>query len=101
MSPRTKEQFEQIRESRQQQIMDAGLELFAEQGYANCSIAQLARHTGISKGLMYNYFESKEALLSSIIEDGISEILDYFDPNHDGILSPEEMAGFIRKILIL
>jgi AcrR family transcriptional regulator len=98
MSPRTAKQFEEIRESRKQQIMDAALELFALEGYTNCSIAQLARHTGISKGLMYNYFKSKEALLEALIEEGISEILDYFDPNHDGILTSEELAGFIRKI---
>ena len=98
MSPRTAKQFEEIRESRKEQIMNAALELFAREGYANCSIAQLARHAGISKGLMYNYFESKEALLVTIIEDGISEILDYFDPDHDGVLTTEELDGFIRKV---
>lgn len=98
MSPRTAKQFEEMRESRKEQIMNAALELFAREGYANCSIAQLARHAGISKGLMYNYFESKEALLVTIIEDGISEILDYFDPNHDGVLTTEELDGFIRKV---
>ena len=98
MSPRTPEQFEEIRESRRQQIMDAALELFAQQGYANCSIAQLANHTGISKGLMYNYFESKEALLVAITEDGMREILEYFDPDHDGVLSTEELTGLVSKI---
>jgi len=98
MSPRTAEQFEEMRKSRRQQIMDTALELFAQQGYANCSIAQLAKHTGVSKGLMYNYFESKEALLVAIIEDGMREILDYFDPDHDGVLTTEELTGFIRKV---
>ena len=98
MSPRTPEQFEQMRKSRRQQIMDTALELFAHQGYANCSIAQLANHSGISKGLMYNYFESKEALLEAIIEEGMREILDYFDPDHDGVLTTEELTGFVKKI---
>ena len=98
MSPRTPEQFEDMRKSRRQQIMDTALELFAEQGYANCSIAQLANHSGISKGLMYNYFESKEALLVAIIEEGMSEILDYFDPDHDGVLTAEELTGFVGKV---
>jgi AcrR family transcriptional regulator len=98
MSPRTPEQFEDMRKSRRQQIMDTALELFADQGYANCSIAQLANHSGISKGLMYNYFKSKEALLVAIIEEGMSEIMDYFDPDHDGVLTAEELSGFVRKI---
>lgn len=96
MSPRTPEQFEEMRESRRKQIMDAALELFASEGYSHCSISQLARHAGISKGLMYNYFESKEALLIAIIEDGMQEIMYMIDPNMDGILEPGEVEGFIR-----
>ncbi len=98
MSPRTPEQFEEMRESRRKQIMDAALELFASEGYSHCSISQLASHAGISKGLMYNYFESKEALLIALIEEGMHDIMTMIDPNQDGILDPEEVEGFIRKI---
>ena len=76
--------------------MDAALELFASEGYSHCSISQLAKHAGISKGLMYNYFESKEALLTAIIENGMQDIMTMIDPNQDGILEPEEVEGFIR-----
>jgi len=77
--------------------MEAGLELFASEGYSHCSIAQLAKHAGISKGLMYNYFESKEALLAAIVEKGVKEIMLMIDPNQDGSLEPEEVEGFIRN----
>ena len=99
MSPRTQEQFEEMRETRREQIMNAALELFAREGYANCSISRLANHTGISKGLMYNYFDSKEALLVNIIEEGLSDIMAFFDPDQDGILTTEELAGFVRKVI--
>jgi len=36
-------------------------------------------------------------LLKAIIKDGISDFLDTFDPDHDGILRPDELAGFVRK----
>jgi AcrR family transcriptional regulator len=98
MSPRTQEQFEEMRISRREQIMNAALELFASEGYSHCSISQLASHAGISKGLMYNYFDSKEALLVAIIEDGMKDFIDYFDPDHDGILTADELAGVVRKI---
>jgi AcrR family transcriptional regulator len=98
MSPRTKEQFEEMRESRQLQIMEVALKLFAMEGYGHVSISRLASEAGISKGLMYNYFKSKEALLVAVIEHGFNEFLDLFDPDHDGILTSEELAGFIRKI---
>jgi len=97
MSPRTPEQFEEMRESRRKQIMVAALELFASDGYSHCSISQLASHAGISKGLVYNYFESKEALLVAIIEEGIHDIMTMIDPNQDGVLEPDEVEGFIRN----
>jgi len=86
-----------MRVSRRKQIMDAALELFASEGYNHCSISQLASHIGISKGLMYNYFRSKEALLIAIIEEGIQDIMTMIDPNQDGTLDPEEVEGFIRN----
>jgi len=86
-----------MRESRRQQIMDVALELFAREGYSHTSISQLAKEAEISKGLMYNYFESKEALLIALIEDGIKDIMTMMDPNMDGQLEPEEVEGFIRQ----
>lgn len=96
--PRTSKQFEEMRESRRLQIMEVALKLFALEGYGHVSISHLAAEAGMSKGLMYNYFDSKEALLAAIIEHGMSDIMDLFDPDHDGILEPEEMEGFIRKV---
>jgi len=98
MSPRTQKQFEEMRETRREQIKNAALELFAREGYVHCSISLLATHAGISKGLMYNYFKSKEALLLAIIGEGLSDIMAYFDPNHDGVLQTDELEGFIKNV---
>ncbi|MEN8156174.1 MAG: TetR/AcrR family transcriptional regulator [Bacteroidota bacterium] len=98
MSPRTQKQFEEMRETRRLQIMETALKLFALEGYNHCSISMLAREAGISKGLMYNYFDSKEALLAAIIGHGMNEIMDLFDPDHDGVLESEELVEFIRKV---
>lgn len=73
MSPRTKKQFEEIRINRKLQIMQAALELFAREGYHSSSIARIAKEARISKGLLYNYFTSKEDLLDSIMELGIEK----------------------------
>jgi len=70
MSPRTKEQFEKIRESSRTEILNAALELFARNGFHATSISQIAEKAGISKGLMYNYFKSKDDLLKNIIDNG-------------------------------
>ena len=72
MSPRTKEQFAEIRKQSTSQIAEAALELFARQGYHRTSIEQIARHAGVSKGLIYNYFDTKVDLLRHIMDDAMS-----------------------------
>lgn len=69
MSPRTKKQFETMRESAVAKIMEASLELFGTIGYQATTIAQIAEQAGVSKGLIYNYFDSKEALLKAMVMD--------------------------------
>lgn len=68
MSPRTTSQNEIIRAQRKNEILEAALTVFAERGYAASTIEQVARAAGTSKGLVYNYFQSKEALLKAIFD---------------------------------
>jgi len=98
MSPRSPQQFREIREEKMTLIMDVALHHFANEGYYRTSISHIARHARISKGLMYNYFESKEALLKAIIHRSVNEIYKYFDIDKDGYLSEKEFEFFIRKL---
>jgi AcrR family transcriptional regulator len=101
MSPRTSQQFKEMRDEKMTLIMDVALEQFANEGYFRTTIRHIARQAGISKGLMYNYFESKEALLKAIIQRSVNEVYQYLDINRDGHLSEEEFEFFIRKIDVL
>ena len=51
------------REQKQSQIAKAAIALFAEKGFENTSIKDIALKTGIGKGTLYHYFESKDAIL--------------------------------------
>ncbi len=97
MSPRTEKQFEEIRGERRQMIMNTALELFATHGYESTSISQIARKAKISKGLLYNYFESKEDLVLAILNSGIDELMDLYDSNKDGVLEIKEMEFFLNR----
>jgi AcrR family transcriptional regulator len=98
MSPRTQKQFEDIREEKMTLIMDVALKHFATEGYFRTTITHIARHAGISKGLMYNYFDSKEALMKAIIHRSVNKVYKYLDINKDGYLSEEKFEFFVRKI---
>lgn len=53
------------------QIQDAALDLFAHQGFHKTSISQIAKKARVSKGLIYNYYQSKDHLLESLIHDAV------------------------------
>src|SRR5580704_16819187 len=71
MAPRRPEQFEAIREKSREKILAASLELFANKGYDATSIDSIAKKAGISKGLVYNYFDSKKSILLAIFGDAM------------------------------
>ncbi len=99
MSPRTNKQWESLRAEKRELIKQTALELFANEGFHSTSIEMIAQKAKISKGLLYNYFESKEDLLKEIIYSASNELWEKFDPNHDGILTDEEFIYFIRATL--
>jgi len=96
--PKTEEQFEEIRLERRELIMRTALKLFAEKGYFHVSISQIATEAKISKGLLYNYFNSKEDLLKATLHKGVEDITENFDSNHDGFLEHEEFIGYIDSV---
>ena len=85
MSPRTAIQNEQIRADSKHKIMDAAFNLIAKNGYEATSIAMIAKNAGVSKGLLYNYFTSKEELVKALVfgamEEGDNVIGDLMDSN--------------------
>src|SRR5436190_8052754 len=55
-------------EDRREQIIDAAVRVFAQKGFTRATNKDIAREAGITPGLIYHYFESKEAVLKAIIE---------------------------------
>jgi AcrR family transcriptional regulator len=97
MSPRTSEQFEEIRENKRSQIIGAAIECFANKGYHAVSISEIAEKACMSKGLMYNYFSSKEELLRNIFREIMSGMLKMFDPDDKGISDNDELVLYLDR----
>jgi AcrR family transcriptional regulator len=64
------------KEARPGEIMDAALELFAERGYAATRLNEVAARAGVSKGTLYLYFDSKEALFQAVIREMMVPLMD-------------------------
>jgi AcrR family transcriptional regulator len=96
MAPGNENKNRLIREGRKAMIMQAALELFARDGFHNTSVSEIASAAGISKGLLYNYFGGKEDLLREIILGGFDIISEMFDPDHNGVITKEEMKQMVE-----
>ncbi len=64
------------KEARPAELMAAALELFVEKGFAGTRLDDVAARAGVSKGTLYLYFDSKEALFKAVIQEGIVPILE-------------------------
>ncbi len=95
MSPRTAKQFEEIRNKKVKLIMSTSLQLFANKGYDSTSISQIAKTANISKGLMYNYFSSKEDLLEKVMMSGMQEFMHFLQVKDLNNIKREELILFI------
>jgi AcrR family transcriptional regulator len=56
-------------EERRQEILDGAIRVFARNGYDKASISDIANELGISQGLCYRYFPSKEAIYDAAIDE--------------------------------
>lgn len=101
MSPRTKEQVNIIRNEKEKLIMDTALKLFANNGFDSTSVSAIAKEAGISKGLMYNYFESKEDLLHRIVIGNIYNFFEMLQVADADNIKKEEVILFINQNLDL
>jgi AcrR family transcriptional regulator len=58
------------------ELLSAALDVFAERGFAATRLDDVARRAGVSKGTVYLYFESKEALFKSAVETAMRPALE-------------------------
>ena len=79
--------FFKIAEDKRERFLREAATLFAERGYNQTDVAELARRAGVAKGSIYNYFDNKEDLYLHVCRDGIQRsrlaIYEDLDPDWD------------------
>jgi AcrR family transcriptional regulator len=80
-SPKSREQpappkFRRRAEARPDEVLDAALALFVEKGFAATRVDDVAARAGISKGAVYLYFASKEAILEGLVRRAVRPVAD-------------------------
>jgi AcrR family transcriptional regulator len=72
-----------LAQARREQVLSAAADCFRRKGYHGAGMAEISRTAGMSAGHIYNYFDSKEAIIESIIEKDMEEMFSIFQQFED------------------
>ena len=79
-------------------ILRAAIRVFANNGYFNSKVADIAREAGVADGTVYLYFKSKEEILHSVFDRTMGEAIAEGRKQLEGITDPREK---LRRIALL
>ncbi|MFM1654302.1 TetR/AcrR family transcriptional regulator [Brevibacillus sp. B_LB10_24] len=100
MAPLNDEQLHLIRDERREQILLAALRVFAARGIVGTKMSMIASEAGISHGLLYHYFKSKDELFTTLVEGAMAAADDEMRRVADLPGSPiEKIKGLTQAIL--
>jgi AcrR family transcriptional regulator len=93
-----KARWRRRKEARPQEILEAALKVFAEKGFAATRMDEIADRARVSKGTIYLYFESKEAVFRALVQETLAKRVSDFAVlvrEHQGPVAP-----LLRELLL-
>ncbi|MBP1157219.1 MULTISPECIES: TetR/AcrR family transcriptional regulator [unclassified Paenibacillus] len=94
--PRNPKRDQEHRKERSELILSAAVELFAKKGLSATKISDIAKKSGMSHGLVYNYFRSKEEIYISLIDKSLKG----FKKDLEYVVS-QPLNGYEKIVLLL
>ena len=79
------------------QILRSACGIFAERGFHNTSVRDVAAATGVSPAGLYYYFKSKEELLFLVLEDSLQSLLERIRQETNGTKDPVRLLRIIVR----
>jgi TetR/AcrR family transcriptional regulator, fatty acid metabolism regulator protein len=85
---------------KRRQILDAAVRVFARRGYHTCRVDEIAKEAGISHGLVYHYFSSKEEVLETIFRENWEALLAAISSVEESDDPPREQLRKVGAIFL-
>lgn len=81
-----------------EKILDAALRLFVSRGYKSTAVEQIANETGLTKGAVYFYFKTKDAVMLQLLEQAEEIVVDRLirDGAAAGNTARDKLVGFVH-----
>jgi AcrR family transcriptional regulator len=92
--PRNKEANQKVKDDRREKILSSALSLFATKGLAATKICDIAEKTGMSQGLVYHYYKSKEEIFTWLIGSAMQKM-------NEAALNLEKLPVSAKEKIIL
>ena len=89
---------QQQADARREQLLDVALDLFSSQGFDATSTQQIATAAGVTQGLVFHYFGSKEGLLSAVLSTRHSFTSGMADLLTEAETSPTPLEEVLRTL---
>jgi len=79
-------------------IFDAAIEVFAESGFDQAKMDDIAKAAGVAKGTIYYHFKSKEELFVGLMNEGVQKLIDRARRNMELHASPtDQLLGLVEN----
>jgi AcrR family transcriptional regulator len=85
-------------DERRSQLLEVGTELFSKHSFEELSMAEIARHAGISKALLYHYFPSKEEFFKAALAEAAAELASRTAPD-ESLAPPAQLRRSTRAFV--
>jgi AcrR family transcriptional regulator len=89
-----------VEAARRRQILACAMELIAEHGYANATLARIAERASISKAAVLYHFESKEEILRQVLTETLDEVTTQLSEALSAAASPPDaIAAYVHTLI--
>src|SRR5690348_14537023 len=92
---RQKKQSEEMRN----RILDIARRIISEQGAEALSVRGIAKEMDYSVGIIYHYFENKEQIVMSVLQENYTKILAAVKPSDDNLPPDETIRVALRRYI--
>jgi len=85
---------------RRRQILDAGIRVFARQGFHSCRVSDIADEAGVAYGLVYHYFKSKDEVMNELFTERWSVMLAAIDETDADSGTGREKLDAVARFIV-
>ncbi|TCW39392.1 TetR family transcriptional regulator [Laceyella sacchari] len=90
-----------MRHEKVDMIFQAAVEVFAESGFDQAKMDDIAQMAGVAKGTIYYHFKSKEELFAGLINEGIEKLIEYANRHIESVEEPVAKIQHLIKAHVL